>query len=836
MVILLIIVHVIVAEEVANQVDSSPTDSAEVEMGVMKNCSEFFRTWYHNNDLIHYLDNYNNFATVQQETTGDYALSNRMIFSLAGNSFEWNRFYLDGFRIDSRFFAGSTFYNLDLYRNSINVDYLNSNIRLESDKTMPNCIELTGNMGGLGGVMPGTKELINLFHKASYERLYKLINFRSHMAGAGSARASVNLYREGTVYAQQLYFEYGKRNITGFDYNGITSLFDADNYKLQLMGQLPIVSDDLFDTANYLVLFQRRNDMNSEFYYNQNELARHDTYTASLFGKKNIGKLRYTMGLTWATNVVRLHNQEFSRNMIDQDGEAFEPWQPDGATTELSLAFACQRELTSWLSLNFDSYNSMIYFNPRENYFRNTTYVEYPRPDDKAQYPYTSLYLYDWTTKGYIGGLLENQLSLRAEKQLTKWLALDANIDFTLDAMLIDNKSIVSPNWQAQMKLRANPCRWFAAELNMGNYRVAYNIGQMQYFSDDYLNANIYYWNDKNGDKAYQSGESGSLFATTGGKQHTTGGKYLQQMNYFVFDIPVYFIFGRHHISFMQSYRKYYNMWSTRYKEDITTIGDMQANETWGTDMFVTKGGASANYIVENGYQEGIMGDNILNNTPYYASSIIKYRYQGPKVTFSLAWQSFQMCGVSAMGFGPLHNNVGVLSESMANPNTFNNVRNSESPYRALGRLDQDRAYVAWMLLTYNINRYISFTLNGKFRDGQAFTAYKTHLVSESEGENQLIMMPASTRGINTMDGHFGTRDDAFFNFDLSATGYIPFKDGSELMLQLTCYNIFDSATELTEYIMGEPIAEKRYAMSLCVPRGLMFTASYCFDTKRDKR
>ena len=82
--------------------------------------------------------------------------------------------------------------------------------------------------------------------------------------------------------------------------------------------------------------------------------------------------------------------------------------------------------------------------------------------------------------------------------------------------------------------------------------------------------------------------------------------------------------------------------------------------------------------------------------------------------------------------------------------------------------------------------------------------------------------------GINNLDGHFGTREDAFFNFDLRATGYIPIGDKT-LELQLTCYNIFDFGTGLTEYNIGPNIPESRYSLSLCIPRGLLFSAKIIF-------
>jgi hypothetical protein len=83
----------------------------------------------------------------------------------------------------------------------------------------------------------------------------------------------------------------------------------------------------------------------------------------------------------------------------------------------------------------------------------------------------------------------------------------------------------------------------------------------------------------------------------------------------------------------------------------------------------------------------------------------------------------------------------------------------------------------------------------------------------------------------------FGKREDAFFNFDLRMTGrwwikQIPFQ------LDVTCYNIYDFGTALTEYTFDKydyptyphwtndrgmiSMHESRTSMSLCIPRGML--------------
>ena len=805
---------------------SVETDSASINSfplhGTTINTSDFFNDYYHYDDYYYFLDNYHNFITVEQETTGDYSTPERKIFSIAGNSYLWNKMYINGFRIDSRFNAGQTDYDFSMYNHSMAVNYHTSKVQFTTDSVSKNWVTLTGNTGNLGGIMPGTKELIHLFHYASYERVLTPLDKRTYMKGAVNANTTFNIKAHNRNYTQHISFDYGRRMLTAFSYKGIDELFPSDYYKVQLQGMLPIKANPLFDNTYYLIHFLNRDDYNSEFYYGKNEQSTLNSYSASVYGNKQKGDLKYTLGITWATNELKHNNPNFSRNLIDQDCEAMEPWYPDGYTNEYSLIFNAEQKLHKYFKLTFDSYNSLIHFAPNSNNSYNTGYAQFPLDEN-----YTPLYYYKWQSESFVSGLLENTLSLQYSQKPVKWLNINANFDFTVDAMLIGKKSMISPNYQAAINLTFNPCKWFFAEINVGNYRVSYNIEDIKYFSDKYLNGEIYYWTDKNNDRTYQEGEAENLYVTTGGKYHRANG-YLKQMQYLLVDIPFYFRFGRHEISFMQSYKRYYNTRLTYFDGDENDYGYYNHSEELGADIFMFYGGQEINYIVDDKYPDGIMGYDAFRSTPYYLSSVIKYEYKGKKVLFSIAWQSYEMCGLGAIGNGPIHNNISTLSESQANQNTYLVHRNMESPVRANGRLDQDRAYVAWMQLTYNICKYYNMTLTGKFRDGQPFAALRTHMVTNSDGETQLQFIPYHSRGINNLDGHFGTREDAFFNFDLRATGYIPIGDKT-LELQLTCYNIFDFGTGLTEYNIGPNIPESRYSLSLCIPRGLLFSAKIIF-------
>ncbi len=785
--------------------------------------SEWMRDWYHYADWMHYLDNYNTFVTVEQETTGEYNHAEQQIFSIAGNSYKWNKYYLNGFRTDSRFFAGSSVYNPNLESESMTLDYFESAIFWDTDSVVSNAIRFGGNAGGIGGISAGTKELIHLFHRNATERLYMPVgNQRNKIVGAGTVSLNYNIpSSDGRKYLQQLQAEYGQREIVSFDETGIDAYTPYNYGRFQLSGQLPVKPAKFLDRIDYIANYQCREDYGSEFYLNYNELATLNTGGLSVYGTRQSDKEKYVLGLTWQTTNLKHHDLCFSRNLIDQDGESFEPWYPDETVTEFNLSTTYSRHFLPWLSLKYEGYNSLLYSKPTTGEWSNDIYWKLPTDTAGRSYDAHDLYFYRWTARPFVSGLLENTLGLDADYEIARWIGVKADFDITFDAMFPGGgKSLVRPNWQAGIGFDIHPCKWFRMELNMQKRRVAFNYDDIRFFSSDYMSGDIFY-------------RSGNLFSTVGGESHIIKDG-LRQTSYFVFDIPVYFTFtdgkgGIHQVQFMQSYRKYWNCWHVEpwsegeygyTANEIISIDNTQGTmPVWHTYEGVKE------YVVTDTYPDGIFGDNIFTDSPYYLSSVIRYQYSGRKVEFALAWQSYQMCGVSALGNGAQSNNLNILSESHANPDTWVNCENRGSQHQATGRLDQDRAYVCWLHLTYNPLKQLGFTLTGKFRDGQPVTSYTVHPLTTSSGDTQMAVIPTRTRGINMFDGAFGSREDAFFNFDLRVV-YRPVIMGHKCEFQAVCYNIYDFGTSLNEYAFVNGIREFRNTLSLCIPRGLLISAS----------
>ena len=740
--------------------------------------SAFFRDWYQTTDLGHYLDNGSPYVAYETETTGEWNLGDQAVFSIAGNSFRQTKYRLNGMRTDSRTQPGDSYLHYGMDRTSLVLDYHNGVLNFTDDSVQQASVRLTGNAGGIGGIAPGTKQLINLFHRSAEERTIdsRPMEMRNHIIGAGTAETAFGIRAYGKQYYQHLYLHYGQRQLTAFDRTGISGMYNAPYYTAQMDGQIPLCPNVAMDELHYFLLAKGRTDYGSEFYYNRNEQARQQMYQAGLYAAKtfaNNGKLVY--GVSYEINQLKHDSLSFSRNIIDQDGEAFEPWYADGRLHSVNFSLQYDQPLLRWLRVHAEGYNSILHFHPTTGTWTNAIHAQ-----SIADASPTNLYTYHWQSRAFTSGILENEALVIAEHSPAPGLQLYGHVGVSLDGVVLgQRKSVVSPNWIAKFMLDYQPIWWFKFGLSVSHHRMSYTWNEVQYLSSDYL-----------------SGEAKS--------NHTPARNlWAHQPSYAVIDIPVYFTFGksrRHEIAVLSTYRTYYNQWFTRLSE-----GQEKGPYTITTQPL--------NLLSK---QPGTL-------TPYYISNLIRYTYAGRKWFVQLSWQSYLMSGFSTLGNGPLHNNLGSLSESTADPNTFTATSEGDKPYQANGRLNQDRAYIARLQVTYNACRYFSLGLNFKFKDGQPFTTFKA-VEQTTDGRTTIAVIPTDARGINPVNNHFGKRKDAFFNLELRATGRW-WANGIPMSLEVLCYNIYDFGTELTEYAFdGYSAIPGRTAMSLCIPRGLLFT------------
>ena len=780
--------------------------------GVDSVSSEFFREWYQSGDLRHYLDNYSDYVTYEAETTGEWGLPEQMVFSINGNSYRWNRLYLNGFRIDSRFQSGSTWYQLNMQEQSLFLNQHRGTIDFVTDSLRASKVWLSNNMGGLRGINPSTQWLINLFHQTASQRNQKGndLSSRDYIKGAFQGEVTYGIPYQGKRLYQHAYANWGQRYINTFDQRGITGQYLAPYYKVQLDGELPLPKNSVIDRLNYYVIYQQRSDLYSEFMFSEQEVATQKTHSAALYGTfRTDDRSTLTTGLSYGLNNVR-HNSPVFRNLVDQDGEGFEPWYADGKHNEINWAVNYRYQIRPWLHLHLDSYNSLMLFKPADNQLRSTIYMQ--DFNDHMAYAYSTI---EWTSSAFAGGLLENQLTLEARHRFNNIVELQGQLAATFDGIILREHSVVSPNYEMMVGLHLTPAKWFTMDVTLGNFRCRYSYEDMLYLSPDYLNGVVSY---------SPNGVPLDVYKTTGGAYHTPA-KGLQQSSYALLDVPFRFNWDgpntHHEFSLLTSFRLYYNQWTTQFAGSPNDYGYYDE----GIYYYDTR---QANYQVVNMQNSDLFPDHVLINNPFWLSNVAKYSLQSKHVFFSISWQSYWLTGVSALGNGPLQNNLNALSESTANPNILLNQENP-GQYRMFGRLDQDRSFIARMQLGWNINDHWSLSVTGKFKDGTPFSSF-----AYARSGSQIALYNVTTKGINLIDTHFGRRKDAFFNFDIHAR-YRTLIKGVPFAVEATCYNVYDFGTELVEYTFESQLTGglQRRALQLNIPRGVILSLTVGLEKQK---
>ena len=775
-------------------------------IGIDTIASSFFGQWYQTTDLAHYLDNGSAYTVYETETTGEWNLSNQLVFSIAGNSFRQNKYHLNGMRIDSRTMPGNMLLHTQMDRTSLALDFHDGELFFEDDSIQAQTLRLTGNVGNLGGISPGTRQLINLFHSSAEERTMddRPMRFRPHTVGAGTVDATFAIGQ----YYQHAYAYYAKRNLTAFDHTGISGMYAADNFRAQLDGALPY-------NLRYIAVLNGRTDYGSEFYYNRNEQARQLAAQAGLYYTHSFeNKGHLVAGLSYEINALQHDSLSFSRNVLDQDGEAFEPWYADGRLHSVNLSVQYDQPLLPWLKIHAEGYNSLLHFKPTTTAWSNDIYYR-----SFADATPTDLFTYHWQSAPFTAGILENEVTLNGEWRPANGLRVYAHAGVSLDGIVLSNqRTVISPNILAKLALEYQPAWWFKFGLSVSHHRMSYTWNEVQYLSADYLNGEARYADN-------------TLLTTTGGACHTPDKTlWRKQPSYAVLDLPITFTFGkshRHEFALINSIRKYYNLWFTSFADGLDANMEQQG------DFYFMKEGVH-DYTVTTQPLD-LMSPRAGGRTPYYMSNTVQYTYRGRKWFVMASWQSYLMAGLSTLGNGPLHNNIGSLSESSANPNTYTVPVEKEAGLQYPGncRLDQDKSFILRLQVTYNACKYFSIGFNGKFKDGQPFSNFRTATYSSPTGHPQVAIYHADAKGINMANDKFGKREDAFFNLELRATGRWWVND-IPMSLEVMCYNLYDFGTALTEYTFDETVQHARRTMSMCIPRGLLFTFRVGMDKDQD--
>lgn len=219
---------------------------------------------------------------------------------------------------------------------------------------------------------------------------------------------------------------------------------------------------------------------------------------------------------------------------------------------------------------------------------------------------------------------------------------------------------------------------------------------------------------------------------------------------------------------------------------------------------------ANDRYYFRPGDRRYVLRNYPFDAPPFYMGFHLQLHHRTEDFLFEMSFAALNAIGRTAFGNGATANDLGVVDESTGNPN---------SQIEGLANLDGDRAFLFKLQVGYRFFDGFWFSVLARHKDGQPFAFYD----DQFDG-GQLSRVYAANRGspLQYQRPLAGPREDFQLEFSLLAS--YDYRLGNiELTSRLECMNIFDLANELAERSTAAGKAG-RAALELQIPRAIVFT------------
>ncbi|MCJ7523721.1 MAG: hypothetical protein MUP71_00690 [Candidatus Aminicenantes bacterium] len=335
---------------------------------------------------------------------------------------------------------------------------------------------------------------------------------------------------------------------------------------------------------------------------------------------------------------------------------------------------------------------------------------------------------------------------------------------------------------------------WFAnnktrVSLSYGILPYELRANVSDFLEDQRPGASIFYWNDDNGDGRFQNQEKGALFGQVGGPSHFLSANFqppqreriLLQMNTR--------LSANFNLNIKGLYKKIRQPIWTYFSDNYGYY-----EEVAGQDYF----------FFDRPFSAFKLDNAAFDKDPFYAQLLIQL--QGQKLQrwfFSFSFLAHMGMGYTAFGNGPTANDIGIISESQAFPNSWIN---------GYGRVDGDRAFVSKIFLGYYLSRRLFLSASIKYRDGNPFA-----FISAFQKNDQWVITYQTIKAEDEYGKKGGPREDCLWDFNFKF-GYEISLFGKKGRLELELFNLLDFGLELSENVFS---GGTRLANELQLPRSL---------------
>lgn len=330
------------------------------------------------------------------------------------------------------------------------------------------------------------------------------------------------------------------------------------------------------------------------------------------------------------------------------------------------------------------------------------------------------------------------------------------------------------------------------------NPEILISYGQMPYEIRENVNfflekqapwGTICSWNDTNNDLIYQRGEEGQVFGFTGGFFHSVSPELRMPIKKRWLVSVSTPLSQKFRLTVKGIFKKISNNFWVRFKEDYGFYEEIDNVNL---------------YFFSSPFKEFLLSNENFDKDPFYAQLLLHIRGgEEKKWFFSFSFLAHIGMGYTAFGNGPAANDIGILNESQANPNSWIN---------GYGRVDGDRAYVGKMYFGFYLLKNLFLAASFKYRDGTPFA-----FIQVASFYNQHVFYLQTIQAENWKGVKGGPRED--YVSDVS----VQLKYQFNLLrwnaeLHVSILNLLDFGSELSEYVFS---GGSRYASELQIPRSL---------------
>ncbi|MCK5057349.1 MAG: hypothetical protein KAT34_11875 [Candidatus Aminicenantes bacterium] len=525
----------------------------------------------------------------------------------------------------------------------------------------------------------------------------------------------------------------------------------------------------------------------------ENAAKKKNSFLTGLFLKKK--KFDFNFSFQYESEKLTPAAENFSKELQDNDGDGFFPWSRLG---EFSAAV-----FNSGLDipLKYDFLGKTLKINTfleaRHSILRGSEEIHGHNPLFFGNTPYLVV---SWQPgSDYTNSNTNMKIGMNISWDFSRNLSLLSKLFVQYNRLGFENAgnnlTFLLPGYDVGVQLFKNKKTRILLAYGVTPYDIRENINFTLESNRPY--GTINYWDDRNRDLTFQPGEQGEPYGYTGAAYHRVdediSAPVKQRLLLTVSSkISKNFIFNVKGIL-----KKVKNNFTFRFAEEYGFYEQHNDQDI---------------YFFNRPFENYLLTNYDYRKDPLYAQLLLNFiGGKKEKWFFNFSFLAHMGLGVTAFGNGPGSNDIGIINESMANPNSWIN---------GFGRVDGDRAFVAKLYFGFYLSKNLFLGTGLKYRDGNPFA-----FINSLYAHDQWVLYYATIKAEDEKGVKGGPRED--YVGDISIKLNYRFKlFNNDALLSLSVFNLLDLGHELSEYVFS---GGSRDAMELNMPRSLRLTLSMGF-------